>query len=210
MNNILKSFIPTMHLIKRMVGECEVVLHDMSSPQNSVVFVLGNVTNRKIGESFNHLVKDVLLSKDFEDDCKANYYFKTDDGKLIRSSTSLIRDEKDKVIGAICVNIDTKMALNSYEFIKALLPNFNFEDSKTKAHHQKNQNINVIVEDIIKQTTLKFKDKKLNKDEKKQIVEFLYNKGIFEVKGSISLVAKHLNIANATIYSYIDDIKQLG
>lgn len=208
MNNILKSFIPTMHLIKRTIGECEVVLHDMSTPQNSVVFVLGNVTNRKVGESFNHLIKDVLLNKNFENDCTANYYFKDSKDKLIRSSTSLIRDENDKVIGALCINIDTKKSLIAHELIQSMLPNFNFSDKKENNSNKKNQDINMIVEDIIKQTTFEFKDKKLNKDEKNDVIKFLYDKGVFEVKGAVSLVAKHLNTANATIYSYLNEIKK--
>lgn len=53
---------------------CEIVLHDLSQPQSSVVYTINNhVTGRQIGQPFDHLIKQVLLAKDFTDDYKANY-----------------------------------------------------------------------------------------------------------------------------------------
>jgi predicted transcriptional regulator YheO len=109
MNTILQQYIPVAEVIAKSFGhDCEVVLHDLTVPQSSVVYTVNNhVTGRQVGQSFNHLVTDVLLSQNFTNDFSANYYFHSDDGRLIKSSTLLIRDQDKKVMGALCINIDT-------------------------------------------------------------------------------------------------------
>jgi len=98
MHPILKAFIPTANLIQKSSPfVCEVVLHDLSHPQRSVVYVAGDVTGRKVGQSFDHLVSEVLNSKNFKDDYVANYFF-TKDEKLVKSSTAFIRDEHGEII----------------------------------------------------------------------------------------------------------------
>ena len=236
LNQLLQTFIPTAHLIKNTIGDCEVVIHDMSTPQNSVVFVLGDVTGRRIGQSFDHLVKDVLLSKNFENDCTANYYFTAQNGKLIRSSTSLIRSADGKVVGALCVNIDTSSAMAAYKAIKDLLPNAkldrndlqdaNFTDGsynnaaldevsfndgvslETQSSNDLQQNILDIVQDLIASATHDLDVEGMKKEDRKRIVKFLSQKGIFEVKGAVELVAKALRTQKVTIYSYIDEVKK--
>ncbi|WP_297883353.1 PAS domain-containing protein [uncultured Campylobacter sp.] len=237
MNQLLQTFIPTAHLIKNTIGDCEVVIHDMSTPQNSVVFVLGDVTGRRIGQSFDHLVKDVLLSKNFENDCTANYYFTAQNGKLIRSSTSLIRGADGKVVGALCVNIDTSSAMAAYKAIKNLLPNAKLDSKElqganfttdgscnsaaldgasfnddvnleTQNSNDLQQNILDIVQDLIASATHDLNVERMKKEDRKRIVKFLSQKGIFEVKGAVELVAKALRTQKVTIYSYIDEVKK--
>ncbi|KIR03728.1 hypothetical protein P261_02543 [Lachnospiraceae bacterium TWA4] len=85
MNTILKTYEPTARAIVELFGKgCEVVLHDLSKPENSVVFVVnGEVTGRKVGQSFDHLIRQVLLNTNFKDDCSVSYYFETVDGKKL-------------------------------------------------------------------------------------------------------------------------------
>ena len=237
LNQLLQTFIPTAHLIKNTIGDCEVVIHDMSTPQNSVVFVLGDVTGRRIGQSFDHLVKDVLLSKNFENDCTANYYFTAQNGKLIRSSTSLIRGADGKVVGALCVNIDTSSAMAAYKAIKNLLPNAKLDSKElqganfttdgscnsaaldgasfnddvnleTQNSNDLQQNILDIVQDLIASATHDLNVERMKKEDRKRIVKFLAQKGIFEVKGAVELVAKALRTQKVTIYSYMDEVKK--
>jgi predicted transcriptional regulator YheO len=95
MNRLLEKFIPTAHIIADTFGkDCEVVIHDLTIPQKTVVYTVNNhVTGRQIGQSFDHLITHVLLSQNFTDDFSSNYYFYTEDNRLIKSSTSLIRGE---------------------------------------------------------------------------------------------------------------------
>ena len=65
MNPLLQTYFPLADIIAETFGEfCEVVVHDLSQPESSVVYVAnGQVTGRKIGQSFAHLVRQVLLDQ---------------------------------------------------------------------------------------------------------------------------------------------------
>ncbi|BBP89783.1 hypothetical protein BsIDN1_34010 [Bacillus safensis] len=63
--NLLESYIPLAKSTAKMFGpNCEVVIHDLTNPQASVMFTVNHhVTGRKkIGQSFDHLVKTVFYN----------------------------------------------------------------------------------------------------------------------------------------------------
>ena len=57
MNPFIAQFVPVADLIAQTFGpDCEVVLHDLSTPQKSVVYTVNNqVTGRQLGQSFDRL-----------------------------------------------------------------------------------------------------------------------------------------------------------
>ena len=101
--SVLKPYIPVAELLAATFGpDCEVVLHDLAAPERSVVYVANpSVTGRKIGDSFDQLVRQVILSHELREDYVANYYFTAKNGKRIRSSSLLIRGADGKIEGAL-------------------------------------------------------------------------------------------------------------
>ncbi len=83
LNKELEKFIPIANLIASTFGKnCEVVIHDLTTPQKSVVYTVNShVTGREIGQTFDHLIKNVLLSKNFKNDYVANYLHEDLSGK---------------------------------------------------------------------------------------------------------------------------------
>jgi predicted transcriptional regulator YheO len=212
MNTILQQYIPVAEVIAKSFGhDCEVVLHDLTVPQSSVVYTVNNhVTGRQVGQSFNHLVTDVLLSQNFTNDFSANYYFYSDDGRLIKSSTLLIRDQDKKVMGALCINIDTTRITENINWLTGLIPNNpdhlpnpiqKQEDTNTMEH------IKEVANDLIERIIGTKPVDKLRRDEKVEMIRFMEQKGIFLIRGTIDTVAEKLNISKVTVYSYIDEIK---
>ena len=47
---------------------------------------------------------------------------------------------------------------------------------------------------------------RLNQQEKKEIIQKLSDKGLFQLKGAISFVAKHFSCSSATIYRYLSEL----
>lgn len=206
-NKKLEKYIPIANLIAKTFGKnCEVVIHDLSIPQNSVVYTIHNhVTGRQIGQPFDHLIKDVLLSKNFDHDFTANYLTVTEDGRKIKSSTALIRDYDDKVIGALCVNYD----LNSFDNLKTLLDDFLItEQENIETAVEPFTNVIEIVDDLINKMIGNSNIETLKRKDKIALIQFMEQKGIFLIKGSIEKVAEKLNISKVTVYSYLDAIKK--
>lgn len=207
----LKAYIPLADMISSSFGDiCEVVIHNLKDPQNSVVYVSnGNITNRKVGQSFDHLIKDVLLSKDFKNDYKSNYIFRLENGKRIKSSTSLIRDINEDVIGAFCINIEIEHFLRMQSFLDTF-----FKEEKEEQNNRKENDINSfdnvseIIDSLIDNIIANKDLDRMKRTDKINLLTFMYDKGIFQMKGSIDKVANKLNSSPVTIYSYLDEIKK--
>ncbi|MCY8977804.1 transcriptional regulator [Bacillus atrophaeus] len=206
---VLESFIPIAKSTAKMFGpNCEVIIHDLTNPQASVMFTVNNhVTGREIGQSFDHLVKTVLQSEDFKEDYLAGYTFVTEDKRTIRSSTSLIRDSKQKVIGAFCINFDVEALNQMQQFMNTFLSTqVEVQENETKSDDDI-ENVEGIVDQLIQQIIQNSVHPVMKRHEKIELIRFMDEKGIFLMKGSVEKVASLLGISKVTVYSYLDEIK---
>ncbi|MGD6843537.1 helix-turn-helix transcriptional regulator [Bacillus infantis] len=206
---VLESFIPIAKSTAKMFGpNCEVVIHNLTNPQASVMFTVNNhVTGREIGQSFDHLVKTVLQSEDFKEDYLAGYTFVTEDKRTIRSSTSLIRDSKQKVIGAFCINFDVEALNQMQQFMNTFLSTqVEVQEKETKSDDDI-ENVEGIVDQLIQQIIQNSVHPVMKRHEKIELIRFMDEKGIFLMKGSVEKVASLLGISKVTVYSYLDEIK---
>lgn len=207
---ILESYIPLADMLVKTFGpDCEVVLHDLTVPEKSVIYVAnGNVTGREVGQSFEQLIRQVILSKTFRDDYAANYFFTAKNGKLIRSSTLLLRDEKQQLVGALCINIDTTRVTEAMNYLKGFLP-----EEETAANEPEQGlagdgvHVPQMVETLIDNIIGGQEPDGMSRSEKIQKISFMEEKGIFLMKGSVELVAQKLGINKVTVYSYLDVVR---
>jgi predicted transcriptional regulator YheO len=205
---VLESFIPVAKSTAKMFGpNCEVVIHDLTNPQSSVMFTVNNnVTGRQIGQSFDHLVKTVLRSEDFKEDYLAGYTFVTEDKRTIRSSTSLIRDSNQKVIGAFCINFDVEALNQMQQFMNTFLSS-QVQENETNPDDDI-EHVEGIVDQLIQQIIQNSVHPVMKRHEKIELIRFMDEKGIFLMKGSVEKVASLLGISKVTVYSYLDEIKK--
>lgn len=217
----IEQYFPIADMLAKTFGDqCEVVIHDLSTPQNSVVHAVnGHVTGRKEGQSFDHLIKQVLLNQNFANDYAANYYFHTEDGRLIKSSTVLLRDHGGKVVGALCINVDTTVLTAAASLISGLLPKPGgaeawYENAAGSTLEKENpmeempDHIMEIAEDLIDKIIGDREVEGLKRDEKIALIRFMDQKGLFLIKGTVEKVAKRMGISKVTVYSYLDEIKE--
>ena len=222
MSNSLDKYKPLADMLVHTFGkDVEVVLHNLSTPEHSVVYVAnGSVTGRKLGDSFDQLIKQVLLSERLENDYVANYYFTASNGKLIRSSTLLLRDEHNKLEGALCINLDASKINQQIECLQSLLIGLQqtvgadvtaseqYNDQKSEADtNDNNEHIVDMVTSIIDNILQGSVPGLLSREERIAKVKFMDAKGIFLMKGSIELVAEKLGVNKVTVYSYLDEAR---
>ncbi|WP_432963454.1 helix-turn-helix transcriptional regulator [Treponema sp. OMZ 840] len=208
-NDELKRFLPIAKMIGQTFGKnCEVVLHDLTMPKSSVVFVMNNhVTGRQIGQSFDHLITEVLLSPSLKNDQRCNYTFTLENGKKIKSSTVLIRNNADKAIGALCINIDITAIEASmdllYSFIK---PESDLFESGVDIEDI--SGVSDVFNDLLDRIISMSGEKRVTKKERLNLIEFMDTKGVFLVKGAVEKVAEKMGISAVTVYSYLDEIRR--
>ena len=203
--SFLNPYIAVADMIANTFGEdCEVVVHDLEDPEHSVVYVANNkVTGRELGQSFFTLVSKVMLSEELADDHADNFYFTAANGKLIRSSTLLIRDEAGEVAGAICINLDTSRITQ-----QSLMPNREKPElTSRKRSGSAEGNISDMVDDLIQRIIGSSPVETMSREQRIEKVRFMEEKGIFLMKGSVEKAAEVLGVNKVTIYSYLDEIR---
>jgi predicted transcriptional regulator YheO len=157
-----------------------------------------------VGQSFNHIITQVLLSKKFHNDVVANYKTQTEDHRNIKSSTALLRDQKGEAIGALCINYDVQPLQQIQEF----LSNFtHLEEETIKDEVELMGNMQEIAHNLIQQIIGDSHVEKMDRAKKLEIVSFMDEKGVFLIKGAIEKVAESLQVSKVTIYSYLDQIR---
>ncbi len=207
---ILKSMLPLVEGLASTFGKnCEVVLHDVRNPDNSIVAIAnGQVTNRAVGGPMSEYGLAALRKGDFTNH-KINYMKKTNDGHIVKSTSLYIKDENDKIIGYLCINYD----ISELKVIKGILNDFmsmNEEDNDAITDSDSyGDTVNDVLERIVDKT-LEATGKPvafLSKEEKVNMVQLLESKGVFLVKGAIDYVAKILCVSRYTIYNYLEEIR---
>lgn len=220
-NKNLLPYFSVAELIARTFPDAEVVLHDLSLPQHSVIYVAnGTVTGRKVGQTFHHLIEKAVFAGNPEDGVVDNYTFEKD-GRQIRSSSLLIRNEQKKLIGALCINIDTTQASALLNLAQGLLTGRKADtNSGSKAlpdssvqrcpvtveknsEESVRQFVNNMVDSMIRELELEGKH---TKEDRLELIRFMDERGVFLVKGSMEYVAGKLGLSKVTLYGYLDKI----
>ena len=223
MNKNLLSYVSVAELIARTFPNAEVVLHDLSKPQHSVVYVANNsVTGRKVGQTFHHLIEKAVFAGNPADGVVDNYFFKKE-SKQIRSSSLLIRNEAGELIGALCINVDVTAAQQIIDLASGLLqgrakgekPKSDLSDSActlpaVSANFEaleKEQSVQHFVNNMVDSMINELNaDGKKTKEDRLELIRFMDERGVFLVNGSMEYVAGKLGLSKVTLYGYLDKI----
>lgn len=210
-SEILEALVSVARGISITMGQsCEVVVHDLSKPQKSVIAVFNNhVTGRQVGEGIRDLVHTVLRSPDFKDEMLANYQTVTKEGKHIKSTTIVIRNESKEVIGALCMNFDLSTFVSTKRFFDDFTKVNNLMPPEGKVVNISNADVLDILDHLIKSTILetgKALDQ-MTKEDKMQVIQYLDEKGVFLVRGSVNWVASRLKLSRNTVYNYLESYR---
>lgn len=103
--------------------DCEVVLHDLRYPDESVIAIAnGDISSRKVGApATDFILKLMQVGKKRDQEYMTNYYGKSVNGHTLRSSTFFIHDEEDNIIGALCLNYDVQRYLDVRKQLDAFI-----------------------------------------------------------------------------------------
>ena len=208
---IIKSLIPVVKTISATFGKnCEVVLHDFSGPQHSIIFIAnGHVTGRKVGDPITDFALASWREGGFGDgsqDKLLNYKTRTKDGRILKSSSVFIKNEKNKIVGCLCINYDMTGHLMFENIINEFCTINELNEEKEETFVKDVDEIldNIIgkaIEEINKPVSL------MQKEDNLRVVQIVDKKGGFMIKGSIDQLAQSLNVSRYTIYNYLDELK---
>jgi len=187
------------------IGEdVEVVVHELSHPQDSLIAMAGDVTGRSVGAPLTDMFQGMLLRGEIED--RINYSTRTADGRQLRSSTIFIRDENGEPLACLCINFDITKWLIARHVTTAFCSTESLEDDQAESFDgdvvsMLERNIEeALAEDAVPVAMMK-------KEDKLRVVRRLEQVGVFQIKGAVASVAAALDVSRYTIYNYLDEIR---
>ncbi|WP_203842455.1 helix-turn-helix transcriptional regulator [Winogradskya humida] len=203
---ILTALLPVIDGLAATFGPtCEVVLHDYRRGEQSVVAVSGKVTGRKPGGALSEIGLAVLAQGDAAAN-DINYLTRTQEGRIVKSSTMPLRDETGHVFGALCVNIDVTALRQAGDLLTALagspsapIPATTFSDD-----------FDDVVDARIRAEEA-FRGKpaaSLTRPERLTLLQALDRRGIFTVRNAVPRVAERLGISRSAMYADLADCRR--
>ena len=189
-------------------SNCEVVVHDLCAeePEHSVVVIEnGHVTGRRLGDGPSHVVWEALKADPDSLTDRLSYLTRTEDGKLLKSSTMYIRNDEGKPVGIFAINYDITMM----KMMEDTIQEFTRTESNVQEPQTITHNVNDLLEELIKQSAqLVGKPVALmTKDDKIKAIRFLNESGAFTIMKAGQRVCNFFGISKYTLYSYIDESK---
>jgi predicted transcriptional regulator YheO len=191
-------------LVTLLGKSCEVVVHNTSDLEHSIVWMQGDVTGRRVGGMMTDLGLERLRQGET---CPLfNYTTYTESGKTLRCASIWLRDGNGEICGAFCINLDITPILALREFSRELAP----DDARTDLSEAHVTDLGDMIDTIIAECEYRMGTpaEGMNKDQRLEVVRFLDQKGAFQVRNSAVIVANRLGVTRKTIYNYLSEIER--
>lgn len=192
-------------------SSCEVVIHDLTQKDldKSIVYIEnGHVSRRHKGDGPSGIVLETLRSDPSKLTDKLSYLTKTEDGRILKSSTMYIRDEKGRIIYLFSLNYDITSLLTAEEALHSLIQTKKdcSRQETSKPPQKITHNVTELLDHLIEQAIARVGKPValMSKDDKVSVVQFLNDAGAFLITKSGDRIASLLGISKFTLYSYMD------
>lgn len=199
------EYIKLVQFLARALGnDYEIVLHDITDDEVSIVEIANNhISGRTInspitGFALELVNKQVYLERDFLTNYKASA-----SGKNIKGSTFFIK-ECGKIAGMLCINYDKSRLEN----IAAQILGNDLVAVEEQGVELLSVDLAELVYELTGLSVNELKTTNLKPKQKQEIVDSIYEKGIFNIKGSIAELADILQLSESSIYRCINKSKK--
>lgn len=208
----LEPLLPLVRGLAELLGEhCEVVLHDLGEMPHTIVAIEhGSVTGRSIGDVPTDLMLRTLRRGE-EGAAAYRVYLSSTHGKVMRSLSVTLRDERGEAYGLLGVNLDVSPLVQAqHQLAELTAPPRDQSEPSADADEIFSGDIREVVDGMIAKVIAEQgkSPSVMTRDEKMDVVKQLEARGAFLVKRSAEQVAEALELSRYTIFSYLKEIRR--
>lgn len=186
-------------------SHCEVVIHDLRTPEHSVVAISGNLTGRDIGAP----VPDPELLPEnvnrFSDDDLC-YKTRSPLGKPLLSSTVWVRDQTGQIVGALCINMDFNDIQRAKDILNRMMAHSELSNPREEIETfatSPEEFVLIALRDVISE--LGKLPHQLDRQDKIHLIQKLDQAGVFNFKQAVDLIGQELGVSRSSMYNYLKD-----
>lgn len=218
---VINALRPVVPMLAAMAGpHLEVVLHDVSKPENSVIAIAnGHISGRSVGSSVLEgpqndkgfagatriKSKDGAVHSLVED-----YTTVTTDGRELRSASAIFRDASGEPFATLCLNADMSGFKAAHGWLSRMLePMVGTVEAPAHIPAAAEPQMDTLMQEIISEAVGPGASAdSLTREDKIQAVGAMQRRGLFIVKGGVERAAAALRVSRFTIYNYMEQLRR--
>lgn len=177
---------------------CEVVVHDLLDPRHAILAIHNNLSGRQPGDPATELGLARIADPQYQQ-VIANYANQFADGRQAKSTSIGIKDSSGQYIAALCLNVD----LSLFRGLQTMLGQFGTVGAAAGV----TESLDPVGADGIRDRIDQFAarlattPRSLKATDRRALMRELKESGYMEVRRAMEVVAMHLGVSRATVYS---------
>ncbi|QQX88559.1 PAS domain-containing protein [Cupriavidus necator] len=177
---------------------CEVVVHDLLDPRHAILAIHNNLSGRQPGDPATELGLARIADPQYQQ-VIANYANQFADGRQAKSTSIGIKDSSGQYIAALCLNVD----LSLFRGLQTMLGQFGTVGAAAGV----TESLDPVGADAIRDRIDQFAarlattPRSLKATDRRALMRELKESGCMEVRRAMEVVAMHLGVSRATVYS---------
>ncbi|BCZ46488.1 hypothetical protein psyc5s11_25550 [Clostridium gelidum] len=187
-------------------SDCEVAIHDLKAGYEHSIIAIenGHVTGRKIGDVASRIAMETIHSNLQHED-HYSYSTRTNDGRILKSTTICIPDKNGKAKALLCINYDITQLMVSNKIMSDFISMKEIKNND-EANVAIPTDVNQLLEDLIEESyeLIGKPVSVMTKEDKMKAIKFLESKGALLIKRSGDKISKFYDISKYSLYSYLN------
>lgn len=178
---------------------CEVVLHDLTNPNNSIIAIECPLSGRKVGDPATEMglarIKDPLFPEVVQ-----NYTNTLPNGRSVKSTSIGIKNSEGKFIAAICLNLDISLFSPIKQVLELLTSTTSSAIPETLQTRSTND-VRAAIESFAAQHNAQ--PRTLSLQQRHDLLDHLVQKGLLQLRNAIPITAETIGISRASVYGIL-------
>lgn len=216
---VINALRPVVPMLAAMAGpHLEVVLHDVSKPENSVVAIAnGHISGRSVGSS---VLEGPQNDKGFEaattlksgdgavHSLVEDYLTVTANGRQLKSASAIFRDAAGEPFATLCLNADVTGFQAAHGWLEQMLKPVTQAMAPAAAlvSPAAAPQMDTLMQEII--DAAGGTAASMKREERIRAVGEMQRRGLFIVKGGVERAAAALKVSRFTIYNYMEQLRR--
>ncbi len=197
--NIYKQMVP---FLASICGpSSEVVLHDLSDVNKSIISIENSKSGRTVGSSITDFAQKIINNGDFKHcDFLSNYHGATKDNKFV-SNTFFVKNN-GRLIGLLCVNKDISALTVLEKALDQMKLQYNIYMPESSVQEVLDIPVAAMLENMVANAVAEtgLSPEHMCVNDKKQIIHKLHQQGVLSMKGAVAEISNQLQISKSTVY----------
>jgi len=178
---------------------CEVVLHDLRKPNNSIIAIECPLSGRKVGQPTSEMGLARIKNQSFPDIVQ-NYANSFPDGRSVKSTSIGLRNSQGQFIAALCLNLDISL----FSSIQRVISQLTLSDAmnapvRETLRARSIDDLREVIESFASRHNVQ--PRNLTSQHRRQLIQSLADAGLLQLRGAASIAADILGISRASIYN---------